>query len=115
MLYLVLCDYQTADMTATIFSLYHLVHGVESVLPVECKIPSLKLAISILPGTSQLEEHLVHSEHLYEHCRDSVVALEINKSRVMAQYNKSVYHINLRKVNWSYCMTKLVNHLGQVS
>ena len=39
----------------TDFSPYQLVHGVESVLPVECEIPSLKLAVELLPDTSTLE------------------------------------------------------------
>ena len=51
---------------ATGFSPYQLVHGVESVLPVECKIPYLKLSIELLPDTSPLEEHLVHLEQLDE-------------------------------------------------
>ena len=46
---------------------YHLVHGVESVLPVECKIPSLNLAVELLLDTSALEERLVHLEQLNEH------------------------------------------------
>ena len=52
--------------TATNFSPYHLVHGVESVLPFEWEIPSFKLAIEILLDTSALEEHLVHLEQLDE-------------------------------------------------
>ena len=52
--------------TAIGFSPYQLVHGVESVLPVECEIHSLKLAVEILPGTSALEERLVHLEQLDE-------------------------------------------------
>ena len=51
----------------------------EFVLPVECKIPSLKLAIELLPDTSALEEHLVHLEQLDEQYRDALVALEVNK------------------------------------
>ena len=52
--------------TATDFSLYHLVNGVESVLPVECEIPSLKLVVELLSDTSALEECLVHLEQLDE-------------------------------------------------
>ena len=52
--------------TATIFAPYQLVHGLESVLTVECEIPSLKLAVEILPNTSTLEERLVHLEQLDE-------------------------------------------------
>ena len=66
MLYIALWAYRTVVNTATDFSLYHLVNGVESVLPVECEIPSLKLAIEILLDTSTLEEFLVHLEQLDE-------------------------------------------------
>ena len=52
--------------TSNGFSPYHLVHGVESVLLVECKIYSLKLAVELLPETSTLEEYLVHLEQLDE-------------------------------------------------
>ena len=64
MLYPTLWAYQTAVNTATGFSPYKLVHGGESILPVECEIPSLKLAVELLPDTSPLEEHLVHLEQL---------------------------------------------------
>ena len=62
MLYPALWAYITMVKTATGFSPYQLVHGVESVLPVECEMPSLKLDIEILPDTSTLEELLVHLE-----------------------------------------------------
>ena len=66
MLYPPLWAYRKMVKTATGFSLYQLIHGVESVLPVECEILLLKLAIEILPDTSTLEEHLVHLEQLDE-------------------------------------------------
>ena len=90
MLYPALWDYRTTVKIATNFSPYHLVHGVESILSVEYEIPSLKLAIEILPDTSPLEECLVHLEHLDEQRRDALVALEVNKRRVKVQYDKSV-------------------------
>ena len=62
MLYPALWAYRTMVKTATDFSSYHLMHGVESVLPVECKIPSLKIAVDILLETLTLEERLVHLE-----------------------------------------------------
>ena len=46
----------------------------ELVLPVECEIPSLKLAIELLPDTTPLEECLVHLEQLDEQRRDALVA-----------------------------------------
>ena len=66
MLYPALWTYRTTVKTAMGFSPYHLIHGVESVLPVECEIPSLKLAIKLLSDTSPLEERLVHLEKLDE-------------------------------------------------
>ena len=42
--------------TTTGFTPFHLVHGVESVLPIEFHIPSLRLAIEILLETSPLEQ-----------------------------------------------------------
>ena len=57
-------------------------HGVQSILLVECKIPSLKLAVEILADTSPLEECLVHLEQLDEQRRDALVALEVNKHRI---------------------------------
>ena len=66
MLYPALWDYRTAVKTTNGFYPYQLVHGVESVLPVECEIRSLKLAVELLPDTSTLEERVVHLEHLDE-------------------------------------------------
>ena len=77
--------------TDTGFFPYQLVHGVESVLSVECEIPSLKLAVEILPDTSALEECLVHLEQLDEQRRDAIVALEVNKHRVKVQYDNSIH------------------------
>ena len=52
MLYPTLWDYRTIVKTATGFSPYQLVHGVESVFPIECEIPFLKLVVELLPDTS---------------------------------------------------------------
>ena len=82
MLYPTLWAYRTVVKTTTGFSPYQLVHGVEYVFPVECEIPSLKLAIELLLDTSPLEERLVHLEQLDETCQDALVALEVNKHRI---------------------------------
>ena len=66
MLYHALWAYRTTVKTANDFSPYQLVHGLESIFPVECKIPYLKLAVELLPDTSTLEECLVHLEQLDE-------------------------------------------------
>ena len=85
MLYPALWAYRTTVKTATGFSPYQLVHGVESIFSVECEIPSLKLAVELLPNTSPLEECLVHLEQLDEQRRDALVTLEVNKHCVKAQ------------------------------
>jgi hypothetical protein len=66
MLYSTLWAYQTSVKTATGFSPFQLVYGLEAVLPIECQIPSLKLVVQLLPDTSPLEEQLVHLEKLDE-------------------------------------------------
>ena len=62
MFYPALWAYRTVVTNATNFSPYHLGKGVELILLVEWEIPSLKLAVEILPDTSTLEERLVHLE-----------------------------------------------------
>ena len=90
MLYPALWAYRTAVKTTTGFSPYNFVHGVESVLLVECEIPFMKLDVELLPDTSALEDHLVHLEQLDEQRRDALVALEVNKRHVKVQYDKYV-------------------------
>jgi hypothetical protein len=90
MLYPTLQAYRTAVKTSTGFSPFQLVHGVESVLPIECEIPSLKLAVELLPNTTDVKEHLVHLKQLYEQRRDATLTIEENKRRVKVQYDKSV-------------------------
>ena len=76
--------------TATGFSPFQLIHKVEAVTPIECEIPYLNISIHVLPNKTELEEHLLHLEHLYEQCRDALIANEAHKNRVKNQYDKSV-------------------------
>jgi hypothetical protein len=66
MLYPALWAYQTSIKTSTYFSPFQLVHGVESIIPIECEIPSLRLAVKLLPDTYDLEQRLINLESLYE-------------------------------------------------
>lgn len=52
--------------TTTSFTPLQLVYGMESIFPIECEIPSLKLAVELLLEISSLEECLLHLEHLDE-------------------------------------------------
>ena len=58
--------------------------------PIECEILSLKIAIHVLPDTIELEERLVHIEHLDEQRRDALTANQAHKNRVKSQYDKTV-------------------------
>ena len=44
--------YKTSIKIATGFTPFQLVYGLEAVLPIQCQIPSLKLAIDFLPDNS---------------------------------------------------------------
>ena len=82
MMYPALWSYQTNVKTATGFSPFQLVHGVEAVTRVECEIPSLKISIHVLPNMIELEEWLLHLEHLDEQCKDALTTNEAHKNRV---------------------------------
>jgi hypothetical protein len=86
MLYLALWAYRTSIKIATGFSPFHLIYGLEAVLPIKCQIPSLKLVVQLLPDTSPLEERLVHLEQHH----DAALANEAHKHKVKCQYDKSV-------------------------
>jgi hypothetical protein len=79
MLYSTLWAYRTSVKTATSFSPFQLVYGLEAVLPIECQIPSLKLAVELLSDTSPLEECLLYLEQLDEQHRDAALANEAHK------------------------------------
>jgi hypothetical protein len=66
MLFSTLWDYCTAIKMATGFTPFHLVHGVEATLPIECKIPTLHTAIELLLDTAPMEQHLMNLESLDE-------------------------------------------------
>eukprot|EP00253_Pinus_taeda_P024634 PITA_24634 len=90
MLYSALWAYRTSVKTATGFTPFQLVYGMESIFPIECEIPSLKLVVELLPETSSLKERLLHLEHLDEQHRDVATMNEAHKKRVKMQYDKSV-------------------------
>jgi hypothetical protein len=91
MLYSALWAYRMSVKTATGFSPFQIVYGLEAFLPIECQIPSLKLVVQLLPDTSPLEERLVHLEKLDEQCHDVSLANEAHKHKVKCQYDRSVH------------------------
>src|SRR3984885_10275600 len=90
MLFSVLWAYQTSVKTSTGFTPFQLVYGLEVVLPIECEIPSLKMAIELLPATSEEETRLLYLAKLDETRRDAALAIESHAKRIKAQYDRNV-------------------------
>lgn len=61
---------------ATGFTLFQLVYDLEATLSIECEIPSLKLAVELLPNTTPVEERLIYLEWLDETRRLASLAIE---------------------------------------
>jgi hypothetical protein len=91
MLYSTLWAFRTSVKTVTGFSPFQLIYGMEAVLPIECQIPSLKLAVQLLPDTSPLEEWLVYLEQINKQCRDAALVNEAHKLKVKCQYDRSIH------------------------
>jgi hypothetical protein len=76
--------------SATGFTPFQLVYGIENILPIECEIPSLKLSVELLPNTFVEEECLLYLMQLDEtHC-DATLVIEPHKKNVKSQYEKHV-------------------------
>ena len=60
MLFSALWAYRTLVKTSTGFTPFQLVYSLEAMLPIECEISSLQLAIELLPATSEEEKHFFY-------------------------------------------------------
>jgi len=69
---------------------FQLVYGLEAILPIQCKISSLKLAINLLRETSEEEARFFELIHLDETHRDAALANEAHKKRVKVQFDKNL-------------------------
>ena len=87
MLFLALWAYRTLVKSATGFTPFQLVYGLEANLPIECEIPLLKLDVELLPNTSP---ELLYLERLDETCRLAALVIEAQKKRVKAQFDQSI-------------------------
>jgi hypothetical protein len=89
-LFSTLWAYQTSVKTTTRLTSFHLVYEIEVVLPIECKIPSLKLTVELLPHTFVEEEQLLYLTKMDEtHCDVSLIN-ETYKKCIKNQYDKSI-------------------------
>ena len=77
--------------TATRFTPFQLVYGIEAVLPIECEIPSLKMKVELLPHTYAEEERFLYLSKLDETCRDATLVNEAHQKRIKSQYDKSFH------------------------
>eukprot|EP00253_Pinus_taeda_P022751 PITA_22751 len=60
------------------------------VLPIECEILPLQLAIELLPATSEEEKRFLYLAQLDENRRNAALAIETHAKRIKAQYNRNV-------------------------
>jgi hypothetical protein len=90
-LFSALWAYRTSVKTATGFTPFQLVYGIEVVLPIECEIPSLKLKVELLPHTSVEEERFLYLTKLDETRRDAALVNEAHQKWIKNQYDKSVH------------------------
>eukprot|EP00253_Pinus_taeda_P021196 PITA_21196 len=70
---------------------FQLVYGLEATLPIECEIPSLKLAVELLPNTTPIEERLLYLERLDKTRRLASLAIEAQKKRVKTHFDHTVH------------------------
>ena len=90
MLFSVLWAYRTSVKTSTGFTPLQLVYSLEAVLPIECEIPSLQMAIELLPATSEEEIRLLYLAQLDENHCDAALAIESHAKHIKAQYDRNV-------------------------
>ena len=90
MIFSALQAYRTSAKTTSAFTPFQLIYGLEVVLPIECEISSLKLAIELLPATYEEEKCFLYLAKLDETQCTTALAIEAQKKRVNAQYEQSV-------------------------
>eukprot|EP00253_Pinus_taeda_P010675 PITA_10675 len=83
--------YITSVKDATRSTPFQLVYSLEATLPIECEIPSLKLAVELLPKTTSVEERLLYLEQLDETCQLASLATEEQKKRVKTHFDHTVH------------------------
>ena len=65
-------------------------YGLEATLPIECEIPSLKIAVELLLDTSPEEERLLYLERLDETHRLAALVIKAQKKQVKAHFDQIV-------------------------
>eukprot|EP00253_Pinus_taeda_P022946 PITA_22946 len=81
---------ETSVRNATGFIPFQLLYGLEAILPTQCEISSLKLAVDLLHGTSEEEAHFLELIQLDETRHDATSVNEVHKKLFKAQFDKNV-------------------------
>jgi hypothetical protein len=90
MLFSTFWAYRTSVKSATGFTPFQLVYDLEAIFSIECEIPSLKIAVKLLPNTFAEEECPLYVMQLDETHHDATLVIEAQKKCVKAQYDKHV-------------------------
>ena len=90
MLFSALWAYCMAVKTSIGFTPFHLVDGVEDVIPIEFEIPNLHTAIELLDDTQPLEQRLVQLELVDENRCQSLQHNEAHNKSVKASFDRPI-------------------------
>jgi hypothetical protein len=88
--------YHMVVNTATDFTPFHLVHGIEATLPIDCELPTLCTSINLFPDTAPMEQCLLTLESLDEDRRYSLQHNEEAKKWSKFTFDR---HVNILSFN----------------
>ena len=91
-LYSALWPYRNSVRSATRFTPFEFMDGLEVILLIQCELSSLKLVVYLLPNTSNEEAHILNLIHLYETCREASLANEAHMRQIKVKYDYNVKH-----------------------
>eukprot|EP00253_Pinus_taeda_P023657 PITA_23657 len=104
--------YRTSVKISTGFTHFQRVYGLEAVLPIECKITSLQIAIELLLATFEEEKHLLYLSQLDENRRDAALAIGTHAKRIKAQYDRNVTPRNFSEGDLALLYDQVNDKLG---
>ena len=77
--------------TWTRFTPFQNIHGVDSILPIECRIPSLHLIIELLLDTMPLEKYLISLEKVNQDHLVSLENIKVTKEHLKFYYDNDIH------------------------
>ena len=76
--------------TATDYTPFQIVYGLEEIPPIECEILSLRLTVELLPHTTDEEQRLLYLSHLDEIRQDVTLANKTYQKCIKKIYDRAV-------------------------